>query len=378
MYKIEKQQYEKVLHDNITKWYKKATEGLKNEIDKKSRNIAKNLQMEDRIERYTNNPAYVTFKDHKENFMNKLQCCLINPAKNPIGHISKTILDNIISKVKEETSLNLWKNTDDVINWFTTSPEKEKSKFIKFDVCEFYPSITEELLKKALNYAKSFVDISDEDEEIILHCKRSLLFHNNEVWTKMNNDKNFDVTMGSLDGAETCEIVGLFILNMLKSEINQDNLGLYRDDGLAIIKNANGHTLDNLRKRIIRIFKNEGLKITIETNLSSTEFLDVTLDLRNNKYYPYRKPNDNPVYVNMKSNHPPTILKQIPSMVSTRLSKFSCSEEEFHKSKPFYEDMLKNSGYSEGLVYKPNASKPTKKKETTQHNMVQPTFQLER
>ena len=35
LYKIEKQQYEKVLHDNITKSYKKATEGLKNEIDKK-------------------------------------------------------------------------------------------------------------------------------------------------------------------------------------------------------------------------------------------------------------------------------------------------------------------------------------------------------
>ena len=115
---------------------------------------------------------------------------------------------------------------------------------------------------------------------------------------------------------------------------------------------------DNLRKRIIRIFKNEGLKITIEANLSSTEFLYVTLDLRNNKYYPYRKPNDNPVYVNMKSNHPPTILKQILSMVSTRLSKLPCSEEEFHKSKPFYEDILKKSGYSEGLVYKPNASKP--------------------
>ena len=111
-------------------------------------------------------------------------------SKNPIGHISKTILDNIISKIKEETSLNLWKNTDDVMNWFTASPEKEKSKFIKFDICEFYLSITDELLKKALNYAKSFVDISDEDEEIILHSKRSLLFHNNEVWTKMNNDKN--------------------------------------------------------------------------------------------------------------------------------------------------------------------------------------------
>ena len=70
--------------------------------------------------------------------------------------------------------------------------------------------------------------------------------------------------MGSLDGAETCEIVGLFILNLLKSEINQDNLVLYLDSGLAMIKNANGYTLHNLRKIIIRIFKNEGLKIIIQ------------------------------------------------------------------------------------------------------------------
>ena len=104
--------------------------------------------------------------------------------------------------------------------------------------------------------------------------------------------------------------------------------------------------------------------------------MDVTLDLRNNKYYPYRKPNDNPVYVNMKSNHPPTILKQIPSIVSTRLSKLSCSEEEFHKSKPFYEDILKKSGYSEGLVYKPNASKPTKRKRQRNIIWYNPPFSL--
>ena len=80
---------------------------------------------------------------------------------------------------------------DDVINWFTASTEKAKSKFIKFDIYEFYHSITEELFKKALNCAKSFVEISDEEEESILHCKRSLLFPNNEVWTNMNNEKNF-------------------------------------------------------------------------------------------------------------------------------------------------------------------------------------------
>ena len=78
----------------------------------------------------------------------------------------------------------------------------------------------------------------------------------------------------------------------------------------------------------------------------------------------------------MKSNHPPTILKQIPSMVSTRLSKLSCSEEEFHKSKPFYEDILKKSGYSEGLVYKPNASKPTKRKRQRNIIWYNPPFSL--
>ena len=118
--------------------------------------------------------------------------------------------------------------------------------------------------------------------------------------------------MGSLDGAETCELVGLYLLNSLRKEIAQENVGLYRDDGLIIVKNANGHTLDSLRKRIIRIFKNEGLKITIEANLTTTDFLDVTLDLNSGKYFPYRKPNDKPIYVNTKSNHPPTILKKYP------------------------------------------------------------------
>ena len=149
--------------------------------------------------------------------------------------------------------------------------------------------------------------------------------------------------MGSLDGAETCELVGLYLLNSLRKEINQDDVGLYRDDGLIIVKNANGLILDSLRKRIIRVFKNEGLKITIEANLTTTDFLDVTLDLNSGKYSPYRKPNDKPIYVNIKSNHPPTILKQIPSMISTRISKLSCDKDEFLKSKPFYDNILKKT-----------------------------------
>ena len=182
--------------------------------------------------------------------------------------------------------------------------------------------------------------------------------------------------MGSLDGAETCELVGLYLLNSLRKEITQEDVELYRDDGLIIVKNANGHTLDSLRKKIIRIFKNEGLKITIEANLTTTNFLDVTLDLNSGKYSPYRKPNDKPIYVNIKSNHPPTILKQIPSMISTRISKLSCDKDEFLKSKPFNDNILKKSGNNEGLTYNPNARNPPKRKRQRKIIWYNPPFSL--
>ena len=45
-----------------------------------------------------------------------------------------------------------------------------------------------------------------------------------------NNSNLFDVTMGSYDGAEICELVGLFILNHLGKTFGKlENIGLYRD-----------------------------------------------------------------------------------------------------------------------------------------------------
>ena len=50
----------------------------------------------------------------------------------------------------------------------------------------------------------------------------------------------FDVTMGSFDEAEVCELIGLFLLNNLGEKYGKNNVGLYRDDGLVILRNANG------------------------------------------------------------------------------------------------------------------------------------------
>ena len=98
--------------------------------------------------------------------------------------------------------------------------------------------------------------------------------------------------MGSFDGAEICELVGLHLLDKLSSLIGRKNVGLYRDDGLAAINSSSGPVLDKMRKNIIALFKNEGLSITIETNLFETDFLDVTFNLAMGKFFPFRKPNN--------------------------------------------------------------------------------------
>ena len=55
--------------------------------------------------------------------------------------------------------------------------------------------------------------------------------------------------MGSYDGAEVCELVGIFILNDLCNEYGKDNIGLYRDDGLAIFKHTSGPQVERIKER---------------------------------------------------------------------------------------------------------------------------------
>ena len=111
--------------------------------------------------------------------------------------------------------------------------------------------------------------------------------------------------MGGYDGAEICELVGLFILHHLEQKLNLTSIGLYRDDGLAAMKNHSGPKADRTRKQLIQIFQSFGLQITVQTNLKSINFLDINLNLETGIHQPYRKPNDLPMYINAKSNHPP-------------------------------------------------------------------------
>ena len=146
------------------------------------------------------------------------------------------------------------------------------------------------------------------------------------------------------------------MLNQLRTAIDKSSVGLYRDDGLAAISNSNGSKLDRIRKDIIALFKEEGLSITIVTNLIQTDFLYVTFNLATKKYFPFRKAINTPPYINTFSNHPPTIIKQLPKMIKERISDLSCNKDEFDKVKSVYESVLKDSGHFSSMSYNNSSS----------------------
>ena len=128
--------------------------------------------------------------------------------------------------------------------------------------------------------------------------------------------------MGSFDGAEVCEPIGLFLLNNLSEKYGKNNVGLYRDDGLVLLTNATGPQSERTRKDVRREFKKQGLNIPISTNQKICNLLDVTLNLTDGTHYPYRKPNNETLYIDTNSNHPPTIIKHLPAAIGRRIPTF--------------------------------------------------------
>ena len=158
--------------------------------------------------------------------------------------------------------------------------------------------------------------------------------------------------MGSFDGAEICELIGIYIQSILAKIISKNDMGLYRDDGLIVLKNKNGQQTDRTREKIVKIFKDTDFSIDITTDLVEVNFLDVTFNLLNETYRPRRKPNDELKYINVSSNHPPQIIKQLVNTINDRLSRNSSSEKVFNEFKSYYEDALNKNGYKTQLEYK--------------------------
>ena len=343
--------HEKLLKENITAVYKKAPTKLEKSINLEAKSITKKLKLADRIEYLPQSSAYITLKDHKENFISNPSCRLTNPSKSELGKISKIIIEQINKKLLDVLEYQQWKNTATVIEWFKRMSNKVQCKFVQMDIKDFYPSLSQTTLDNALLFAQEHIQIADDNLRLIKHCRKSLLFNKGEAWKKKLSDSLFDVTMGSGDAAEIRELVGIYILSNLTIFIGKKDVGLYRDDGLLILRQLNGQQTDRIRKRIIKTFKIFGFKIEIMTNLPEVDFLDATFDIRTNTYRLYRRPNNTPSYIHMSSNHPPEILKRLPTSISKLLSRNSSNKQIFDSVKPEYEEALKKSGYQASLEY---------------------------
>ena len=153
--------------------------------------------------------------------------------------------------------------------------------------------------------------------------------------------------------APICELVGIFKLFKFQQLNKIKNFDLYRDDGLAVVKNMSGPQLEKVKKEMQVLFKKFGLNLIIECNKTTVDYLDITLNLLDGTYKPYQKPENTLQHFHKESNHPPYIIKQIPVAIETRLSNHSSNKIVFCHAAEDCEEAVKNSGYNVKLQYKP-------------------------
>ena len=134
--------------------------------------------------------------------------------------------------------------------------------------------------------------------QIMYHARKSLLFSNEKPWMKRVGNL-FDVIVGAYDGAEVCELVGIFMLNKISEKYDKNDIGLYRDDGLAVFKNISGPKSERIKKNFQSLFEKYGLAIIIECNKKVVDFLDVTFNIKDGTYEAYQKPDNKISYINV-------------------------------------------------------------------------------
>jgi len=135
----------------------------------------------------------------------------------------------------------------------------------------------------------TIVVITQQELEFITNSRKSFLFNKDPIW-----NSQFDITMECYDGDDCANLVGLYILHKMEVLILKEKIGLYRDDGLSVVSGS-GPEIERLRKKIFALFKTLNLKVTIDANITSTDFLDIPFNLKDNKNKPFRKENKTPI-----------------------------------------------------------------------------------
>ena len=124
-----------------------------NNINKEAKEITTKLNIDHKIKSIAEQPAFIKIKEQKPNFKTNPSYRLSNHTKSEIRRISKHILDNINTQLKDKLQLNQWKKTKVITNWFTAITNKNNTAFIQFDIADYYLFITKYTLDRALELA---------------------------------------------------------------------------------------------------------------------------------------------------------------------------------------------------------------------------------
>ena len=76
------------------------------------------------------------------------------------------------------------------------------------------------------------------------------------------------------------------------------------------------------------------------------------------------KPDNDPLYTDVNSNHPPNITRNLPDSISKRINKLSSDEHVFNSTKDLYSNVLKNSGYKQNTKLQHNVSVEAQKRKS--------------
>ena len=139
------------------------------------------------------------------------------------------------------------------------------------------------------------------------------------------------------------------MLYKLNDIIDPSSHKLYQDDGLIIIDNCTPKKGDIIRKKLHWLFNKFRFKLDIQANLKITDYLDIMFNLHDGMVSAFRKNNQYPCYINVGSNHPRKVFKQISNSIMIRLFTNLSNEDVFTQNKQDYEIALKSSGYKEKL-----------------------------
>ena len=158
-YLMKPEDYGGLLRNSVTSLYRKTSLDEVNDTLKADKKIAEELELEDRIMVSTPREAFGLLKDGKDDFRENPTIRLINPTKPELGRVSKKLVEDLVTEIKEKTKLCQWKNTLSCLQWFDKIQDKDKQTFMKLDINNYYESISKALLDE------TFVEIDEKTKK---------------------------------------------------------------------------------------------------------------------------------------------------------------------------------------------------------------------